>query len=824
MTGRAILGVLLLGLVTCRSWRSTSCEQVNERMRRLESRPGRLDEALRRAAAFLDSPQAEPQSACYWNLYLHRADVVLEKKSPERALALLERPIPKAISTPELEARREMLQGWAQYHLSKYQEALRLLDAAYALAAANSPSVVPAIELRRAPVRAMLHDDAGANRSLENAAEFAARLGDTSLQVYVYGTRVYNLQQVGRFEKAAEWSEKALALAEAQDDQAQVAKALVNLGLCYQELGELEKSRALLNRALAINRLLEADGEELICLLNLGNIYSDWGDYPKATASFSQALELARRRKDSESVAMLLSNLAGVSIETRDWTAAQNYNDEALKLKRELKQKDAELISLVNAARIENGRGDRIRAEKIFNDVLQARSDNPRPNIGAHAGLAKLYRDSGDLPKAEAEFEAALAVIDEARAELIKDSNKLSYGSNLTEVESSYVSLLMQEHKTEQALEVTELRRARLLNERQGADKQHRPLTGADYRRLARDSGRVLISYYLGPERSFVWVVSPDRIEARTLAGEATIKQLAEGYRALIEDQENPLDSDSHLGENLYRELIAPVGGLIRQGQRVVIVPHGSLHALNMETLIAPSPAPHYWGDDVIVSVAPSLNALSAGAEHNARPPSLLLIGDPIPVSRDYPKLLFAAKEIEAVQQYFDPGRTRIFRNGQAVRAAYLNSHPETFSVIHFTAHGTADRESPLESAIILSESEAKYRLTANDVLRGAKLRADLVVISACRSAGARTYDSEGLVGFTWTFFRAGARNVIAGLWDVDDESTPQLMDQLYRALARHVAPDLALRAAKLSLSHSSSRNRAPYYWASFQLYARRLN
>ena len=55
----------------------------------------------------------------------------------------------------------------------------------------------------------------------------------------------------------------------------------------------------------------------------------------------------------------------------------------------------------------------------------------------------------------------------------------------------------------------------------------------------------------------------------------------------------------------------------------------------------------------------------------------------------------------------------------------------------------------------------------------GIRLNAALVTISACRSAGARTYAGEGLVGLTWAFLEAGAQNVIAGLWDVSDRSPP---------------------------------------------------
>jgi CHAT domain-containing protein len=100
-------------------------------------------------------------------------------------------------------------------------------------------------------------------------------------------------------------------------------------------------------------------------------------------------------------------------------------------------------------------------------------------------------------------------------------------------------------------------------------------------------------------------------------------------------------------------------------------------------------------------------------------------------------------------------------------------------------------------------------------------LRAELVTISACRGAGARSYSGEGLVGFAWAFLQAGAHNVIAGLWDVSDRSTSELMANLYSEMAKGLGPAEALRAAKLGLLKSSGPYRKPYYWAPFQLFTR---
>ena len=110
------------------------------------------------------------------------------------------------------------------------------------------------------------------------------------------------------------------------------------------------------------------------------------------------------------------------------------------------------------------------------------------------------------------------------------------------------------------------------------------------------------------------------------------------------------------------------------------------------------------------------------------------------------------------------------------------------------------------------------FKLYARDIVHQ-PLRARLVTISTCYGSGQRAYAGEGLVGLSWAFLRAGSHNVIGALWQVNDASTPQLMDRLYSELQNGAAPDAALRTAKLSLIHSDSVYRKPLYWGAFQLY-----
>jgi CHAT domain-containing protein len=284
------------------------------------------------------------------------------------------------------------------------------------------------------------------------------------------------------------------------------------------------------------------------------------------------------------------------------------------------------------------------------------------------------------------------------------------------------------------------------------------------------------------------------------------------------QEKRDPLAGRSVVGKRLYNTLIAPVAQFIPPGGRVVVVPDGALHNLNFETLIVDKPTPHYWIDDVTIAIAPSLGILQAGQETRSGLQSLLVIGDPITDGTGYQPLPEAALEIEQVQRHYPTAQTAVYTRDKATPGAYGSAGPQNFSTIHFATHVEANEQSPLDSAIILSPRQSAYKLYARDVAE-MPLSANLVTISACRGAGARTLSGEGLVGFAWAFFQAGAQNVVTSLWDVNDRSTADLMDRFYGGVESGKSYADALRDAKLQMLRSQYTK--PFYWAPFQLYSR---
>jgi len=74
----------------------------------------------------------------------------------------------------------------------------------------------------------------------------------------------------------------------------------------------------------------------------------------------------------------------------------------------------------------------------------------------------------------------------------------------------------------------------------------------------------------------------------------------------------------------------------------------------------------------------------------------------------------------------------------------------------------------------------------------------------------------EGLVGLTQGFFYAGARRIVASLWQVQDRSTAELMTRFYQGmLSEGLTPAAALRQAQLAVRRDPQW-RDPYFWAPF--------
>jgi CHAT domain-containing protein len=546
----------------------------------------------------------------------------------------------------------------------------------------------------------------------------------------------------------------------------------------------------------------------------LGNTYLFNGDVANGVTYLQRAVAVAKAAKLNEAAALWASNIANAHAQRGEWKQAEDANEDA----RSLGGNRPDLYAGI-AAEIALGQGRLPDASRLFQEALSLAKDKPSMQWSLYEGLGRAAVAAKKPVEAERHFQATLDVIERTRSDLLKADYRLSFLTRLLGFYQHYIDLLVDQRSPDRALAIADSSRGRVLAERQNINAPTR-VTPVDLRRAAAQLDAVLLFYWIG-DRSYVWQVTKDRIRHVPLPVTASqVDALVTSYQqSIVTSLADPVNSTSSPGDEIYAKLIAPVAEGMPAGSRVVIVPDGALTRINFESLPVPGSRRHYWIEDVEVAVAPSLGTLSARAQPRGRKLSdaVLLIGDPVSSDPSFPQLRYASAEMSAVSKAF-AGRTAVFRADQATPARYRDAMPEQFGLVHFTAHAAANAESPLDSAVILSNDGSGYKLYARDVAEQ-PLSAGLVTISACRSAGERTYAGEGLVGFAWAFLRAGAQRVSAGLWDVDDRSTADLMGHVYAEIAQGRTPSTALRNAKLAMIARGGAAAKPYYWAPFQIF-----
>ena len=318
----------------------------------------------------------------------------------------------------------------------------------------------------------------------------------------------------------------------------------------------------------------------------------------------------------------------------------------------------------LNAADIAAGRGDFDKATALFEEASTRDAGTASVRWYSHCGhCARGPRQPGRPDRAARHFESALDTIETTRSNLLKTEFKLSFLTQLIEFYQAYVDALIDQGRIDRALEIADSSRGRVLAERHGVQAAGKS-SAAAFRAVARQSGTVLLSYWLAPGRSYVWVVTAEGVRGVTLPPASEIEKLVREHQAMIDNTlADPLTASHSPGGRLYQLLIAPVSKWIPPGARVVVVPDGALHRLNFETLPVAGARRHYWIEDVEIQVAPSLAMLSTAAR--VRRP------EPLPA---------AHRRSDAARAAISRASLRVGRNEQSSRAISLAATSDVHS------------------------------------------------------------------------------------------------------------------------------------------------
>jgi CHAT domain-containing protein/Tfp pilus assembly protein PilF len=709
-------------------------------------------------------------------------------------------------------------------------------------------------------------------RSLKLSRELGVRGGEA--------TTLNNIGLVyraaGEIQKAVDYHQQALTIHRAANNRQGQALALQALGLVYEESGDARRALEFFEQALPLRRALGDRRGEALTLTSLGITLSTLGETQKALDLLNQALPLFKAVPNPEGEATALMGLAQVKHRLGEAAAAQSLIEQSLQLTESIRAKapGQELRATYFAAR-------QRRYERGIELLMQMHQDAAALQVSERArarSLLELLAEVGadvrrDVPPALLARERAVRQRLNARAE----AQSRLLGGKYT---AAQAAALEKEVATLTA-EVQDIEaKIRHASPHYAALTQPQPLTPPEIQSQLLDENTLLLEYSLGEKQSHLWLVSHTAVSGYTLPPRAEIEAGAKKVRemmtvrqssspdalARIKEAEEQLPGEA---TRLSRMLLGPVASQL-ENKRLLIVASGVLEYLPFGALPAPvaksgdkmsSPAPLIANHEIVT--LPSASALGViRREMEGRTPAAnaaAIFADPVFTSddpriaaarksganadpaaapkdggspltqtmRDFnfdklARLPFSRQEAEAALSYASGTTNLKAMSFDASRQRVTSVDLSNYRILHFATHGLLNSEHPELSGLVLSLVDPAGKpqdgfLRLHDIY-DLRLRADLVVLSACQTGLGKQIRGEGLVGLTRGFMYAGAPRVIASLWQVNDAATAELMKHFYRGLLKeNLRPAAALRAAQLELM-KQKRWASPYYWAPFVL------
>ena len=395
----------------------------------------------------------------------------------------------------------------------------------------------------------------------------------------------------------------------------------------------------------------------------------------------------------------------------------------------------------------------------------------------------------------------------------------------------------------------------------------------------AKRLNSTLLSYWVTPDATYAWILKPDgTVQSQKIA--IGSEQLSKMIRATSYEEEEPQASSTvttaeaksvaqtrkvtatrggqslrlrgggelvlngkkeNAWRELYRLLVLPLqDSLPPRESHLTIVPQGPLFRLSFAAL--QDDQGHYLIENYAINYAPSLGVLrlTGGQKQQLghREPSYLIVADPqiapdLAKDPGLPSLPGARNEARNLLRLLPSGKTTLLMGAEASKAAVRERAPGK-TVLHLATHAIVSDDQPFDSFLVLSAGNKSpprdARLSVQEIYN-LDLQADLVVLSACRTALGKL-SGDGIAGLTRAFFYGGTPSVMATMWDVADEPTSFLITDFYKSLKQNPDKSQALRAAQLRLVRQLRAGRIkvntpvgsialpedPVFWAGFVL------
>lgn len=324
---------------------------------------------------------------------------------------------------------------------------------------------------------------------------------------------------------------------------------------------------------------------------------------------------------------------------------------------------------------------------------------------------------------------------------------------------------------------------------------------------LARLRGeQVVVASYarLGDGRLVLFLLDPRTGLAVTpidADGAALTRFVADNFGSAGQVREMAIDMPG-LFQQMLSPLVAPLAGLTRPEDTVLICPTGPLHNVPFHALSPDGGASLIERNPV--AYLPSISLLGTLAHREPRTGrGAVVLGDPggdLPYAREEARLLAARLGTEPLL------------GADATRRRVLDAMAGS-EILHAACHATFRADDPLSSGLALADGP----LTGRDILREDWHGVRLAVLSACETGLGGVDRTDEVLGLSRSLLFAGVRSLVMSLWRVPDRSTADIMGAFHELTLSGATPAGALRAAVLASRDRPGGDRLDR-WAAFCL------
>lgn len=674
--------------------------------------------------------------------------------------------------------------------------------------------------------------DRQAQKTLTEATQLLQNQPNSALKVTGLRSLGNVLLATGDFEQSRQVLEKSLAVAAALPDQQAIADVLLSLGNTVRAGRDTQKAiefyRQAANAATSPTTRINAQVNQLKLLLDtkqyeafqalLPQVQTQISDLPPSRTAVYARINLA------QSLIRFRQNSTG---DTPSWLEIAQSLSTAIQQAKSLQDRRTQSYALGVLAGVYEQTQQLSNAQDLTGQALFMAAAIDAKDIAYRWQwqLGRLLRARGDIKEAIAAYQQAVNTLQSLRYDLVavNPEAQFDFREQVEPVYRQLVELLLQSPQALGGASEDNLRQARdTIEALQLAELDNffreaclGPISKIDQILDQKDQTAAAIYPIMLPDRLEVIVKLPRKplLHYATAVPQQEVESTLYKLRQnLVEPSNTAIAEAKSISQQVYNWLIKPAATDLAQTKirTLVFVLDGSLRNIPMAALYD---GKQYLIQKYGIALTPGLQLVNPKPLQEQKLRAIAAgLSQPL---HGFAPLPNVKRELEEIHSEIP---SNILLNNQFTSKALQNQiNSQPFSVVHLATHGQFSSNAEKTFIVAwdkpINVKELNNLVRTRDTTRPEAL--ELLVLSACETAAG---DNRAALGIAGVAIRAGARSTIASLWNLNDESTTQLMSQFYQELGNKALTKAeALRHAQLSLLQNPKYQR-PMFWAPYIL------